>query len=184
MGEIDRPEGKVWTYEDYLRLEDDKRYELINGRLEEMPAPTTEHQRILGRLYKTLDEFVERAKLGDVLISPIEVVLSKSTVIQPDILFVSKERLGVVKDRIFGPPDLVVEIVSPSSYVKDRYEKFRIYEEYGVKEYWVVLPREKVIEVWCLRDGKYVLHTVAVEKGEVESCILKGLKVKVEEVIR
>ena len=184
MGEIDRPEGKVWTYEDYLRLEDDKRYELINGRLEEMPAPTTEHQRILGRLYKTLDEFVERARLGDVLISPIEVVLSKSTVIQPDILFVSKERLGVVKDRIFGPPDLVVEIVSPSSYVKDRYEKFRIYEKYGVKEYWIVLPREKVIEVWCLRDGKYVLHTVAVEKGEVESCILKGLKVKVEEVIR
>ncbi len=184
MGEIDRPEGKVWIYEDYLRLEDDKRYEVINGRLEEMPSPTTEHQRILGKLYKIIYDFVEKAKLGEVLISPVDVVLSESTVIQPDILFVSKERLGIVKDRIFGPPDLAVEIVSPGSYVKDRYEKFKLYEKYGVREYWIVLPRGKVIEVWCLKDGKYVLHTVAAGNGEVESCILKGLKVKVEGVIR
>ncbi len=181
---LERAKVKVWTYEDYLKLTDDKRYEVINGRLEEMPSPTTEHQRILGKFYKIMDDFVEKAKLGEVLISPVDVVLSESTVIQPDILFVSKERLGIVKDRIFGPPDLAVEIVSPGSYVKDRYEKFRLYEKYGVREYWIVLPREKVIEVWCLKGGKYVLHSLAVEEGEVESCVLNGLKVKVEEVLK
>ena len=180
----EKPKEKVWTYEDYLRLEDDKRYEVINGRLREMPTPTTEHQRILGKIYKTVDGFVERVKSGEVLISPVDVVLSTATVVQPDLLFVSKERLGMIKDRIFGPPDLVVEIVSPTSYVRDRYEKFRLYEKYGIREYWIVLPGEKVIEVWCLKDGKYVLHSVAADRGEVESCVLKGLKVKVEEVIK
>ena len=181
---LDRPGEEVLTYEDYLRLEDDKRYELINGRLEEMPAPTTEHQIISKRLFLLIEKFVSEGNLGLALYAPVDVVLSKTTVVQPDILFVSGGRKNIVKERIYGPPDLVVEIVSSTSYVKDRYEKFKLYEKYGVKEYWIVLPREKVIEVWCLRDGKYVLHSFAVEKGEVESCVLKGFKLKVEEVIK
>ncbi len=178
----ERPKRKVWTYEDYLRLTDDKRYEIINGRLIEMPAPTVLHQRVLGDLY-----YIFRVRLkgkGDVLISPVDVILSDTAVVQPDLIFISRERLGIVRERIFGPPDLVVEIVSPSSYGRDRYEKFVLYERYGVKEYWIVLPREKVIEIWCLKDGRYVLHSVAAGSGEVESCVLKGFKVKVEEVLR
>ncbi len=181
---IERTKERIWTYEDYLRLEDEKRYEVINGRLEEMPAPTTEHQIISKRLFLLIEKFVSEGNLGLALYAPVDVVLSKTTVVQPDILFVSGGRKNIVKERIYGPPDLVVEIVSSTSYVKDRYEKFKLYEEYGIKEYWIVLPREKVIEVWCLKDGKYVLHSVAADKGEVESCILKGLKVKVEEVIK
>ncbi len=181
---VDRPKDKVWTYEDYLRLEDDKRYEVINGRLYEMPAPTTEHQRILGKIYKAIDKFVESAGVGEVLISPVDVILSDTLIVQPDIVFVSEKRKGIVKERIFGPPDLAVEIVSPSSYYRDRYEKFVLYEKHGIKEYWIVLPGEKVIEVWCLKDGKYVLHSIAAGKGEVESCVLKGLKVEVEEVLK
>ena len=179
---LERAKGKVWTYEDYLRLTDDKRYEVINGRLVELPAPTVLHQRILGDLY-----YILRVRLtgkGEVLISPVDVILSDTVVVQPDLIFVSKERLTIVKDRVFGPPDLVVEILSPGSYHRDRYEKFKLYEEFGVKEYWIVLPREKVIEVWCLKDGKYVLHSVAAEEGKVQSCVLKGLKLKVEEVLK
>ncbi len=181
---IERTKERIWTYEDYLRLEDEKRYEVINGRLEEMPAPTTEHQIISKRLFLLIEKFVSEGNLGLALYAPVDVVLSKTTVVQPDILFVSGGRKNIVKERIYGPPDLVVEIVSSTSYVKDRYEKFKLYEKHGVKEYWIVLPGEKVIEVWCLKDGKYVLHSVAVEKGEVESCVLKGLKVEVESVLK
>ncbi len=182
---LERPENNVLTYEDYLRLEDEKRYELINGRLHEMPAPGFEHQEVLNTLNVLLYLFVRDKGMGKVLPAPFDVVLSDTVVVQPDILFISNENLKNIKNgRLFGSPDLVVEIVSPSSYKRDRYEKFVLYEKCGVKEYWIVLPGEKVIEVWCLKDGKYVLHSVAVEKGEVESCVLKGLKVKVEEVIK
>ena len=173
------------TYEDYLRLDDDKRYELINGRLEEMPAPSFEHQSILGRLYVKIWEEVTKGSRGEVVPAPFDVILSDTVVVQPDIVFISNENLKNVKDgRLFGSPDMVVEIVSPSSYVRDRYDKFALYEKHGVKEYWIVYPELKAIEVWCLRDGKYALHNIAVEKGEVESCVLKGLKVKVEEVLK
>ncbi len=183
---VDRPKRKVWTYEDYLRLTDDKRYELINGRLEEMPAPSFEHQKFLKRLINLLVNFAEMERgLGEILPVPFDVILSDTVVVQPDIVFISNENLKNIKQgRLFGPPDLAVEIVSPSSYYRDRYEKFNLYEKHGIKEYWIVLPGEKVIEVWCLKDGKYVLHSVAAEKGEVKSCVLKGFKIKVEEVLK
>ncbi len=181
---VERPKRKVWTYKDYLRLEDDKRYEVINGRLEEMPAPTVLHQRVLNSLNVLMYLFSKENGLGEVLTSPVDVILSETVVVQPDIVFVSEKRKDIVKERIFGSPDLAVEIVSPSSYYRDRYEKFKLYEEFGIKEYWIVLPGEKVIEVWCLKDGKYVLHSIAADKGEVKSCVLKGLKVKVEEVLK
>ncbi|MEO0204919.1 MAG: Uma2 family endonuclease [candidate division WOR-3 bacterium] len=176
---------RIWTYEDYLKLEDDKRYEVINGRLVEMPALNFEHQRILIILATKMRNFVEDKGLGEIIPSPFDVIISKKLVVQPDIVFISNENLKNIKEgRLFGIPDLVAEIVSPGSYKRDRYEKFSIYEEYNVREYWIVLPGEKAIEVWCLKEGKYVLHSIAVEKGEVESCLLKGLKVKVEEVFK
>ncbi len=180
-----RPKDKVWTYEDYLRLTDDKRYEVINGRLEEMPAPGFEHQKVSGLIEFLLRGFVYKNELGEIVDAPFDVVLSETVVVQPDIVFISKDNLKNIKNgRLFGPPDLAIEIVSPGSYHRDRYEKFRLYKKYGVREYWIVLPREKVIEVWCLKDGKYVLHSIAVEKGEVESCVLKGFKLKLEEVLK
>ena len=180
---VDRPKERVLTYEDYLRLEDEKRYELINGRLEEMPAPGFEHQDVLTLLLIKMRGYTDKKDLGKVLPAPFDVILSDTVVVQPDIVFISKKNLkNVERGRLFGTPDLVVEIVSPSSYYRDRYEKFALYEKHGVKEYWIVLPGERVIEVWCLKDGKYTLHSIAAEKGEVNSCVLKGLKVKVEEI--
>ena len=181
----EKPKEKVWTYEDYLRLTDDKRYEVINGRLYEMPVPGFEHQDISMRISVKIFIFLQKSDIGKVLSAPFDVILSETVVVQPDIVFISKDNLRNIKrGRLFGSPDLVVEIVSPTSYVRDRYEKFALYEKHGVKEYWIVLPGEKVIEVWCLKKGKYVLHSVAAEKGEVESCVLKGFKLKVEEVLK
>ena len=180
----DGPKEKVLTYEDYLRLDGGKRYELINEMLVETPVPTVLHQRVLNALNVPMYLFSKEKGLGEVLTSPVDVVLSDTDVLQPDLLVVLKERSDIVKERIYGPPDLVVEVVSPTSYVKDRYDKFILYEKHGIREYWIVYPEQKVIEVWCLRDGKYVLHSFAVEKGEVESCVLKGFKVKVEEIMK
>jgi len=174
---------KVWTYEDYLKLSDDKRYEVINGRLYEMPAPLFEHQDICMALAVLMYNFVKLKKLGKVLSAPFDVILSEDTVVQPDIVFISTENLKNIKEgRLSGSPDLVIEIVSPTSYYRDRYEKFKIYEEAGIKEYWLVYPGERAIEVWALKEGKYELYSIASGEGKVKSKVLDGLEVDLKEV--
>ena len=182
---VERPKRKVWTYEDYLRLTDDKRYEVINGRLYEMPAPTPLHQRILKRLLNILTGFAElKENRGEILPSPIDVVLGDRYVLQPDIVFISKERLGIIGEKaIMGPPDLVVEIISPATIRRDTVVKKGIYEKFGVKEYWIVYPEEKAVEVWVLNDkGEYELFSVAEGEGKVKSKVLDGLEVELREV--
>ncbi|MEO0196034.1 MAG: Uma2 family endonuclease [candidate division WOR-3 bacterium] len=175
---------KVWTYEDYLKLEDDKRYEVINGRLVEMPAPGFEHQDILTELILKFKVFTKENTLGKVIPSPFDVILSESVVVQPDIVYISKENLKNIKEgRLFWAPDLVVEIVSPSTTRRDTVVKKGIYENFGVKEYWIVYPDEKAIEVWVLGEkGKegYELYSFAEKK--VKSKILGGLEVDLKEV--
>ncbi|NPB03214.1 MAG: Uma2 family endonuclease, partial [Thermotogae bacterium] len=104
-------------------------------------------------------------------------------VVQPDIVFIAKENLKNVKGgRLFGAPDLVVEIVSPQTVRRDTFVKKRLYAEAGVKEYWIVYPEERAIEVWVLKDGEYELHSVAEGEGKVKSEVLKGLEVEVKDV--
>ncbi len=175
---------KVWTYEDYLKLEDDKRYEVINGRLEEMPAPNFEHQDILTELLLRFRIFTKENALGKVIPSPFDVILSEDIVVQPDVVYISRENLKSIKEgRLFGTPDLVVEIVSSGSFKRDRYEKFKIYEEFGIKEYWIVYPGERVIEVWALGEsGEYELYSFAEGEGKVKSKVLEGLEINLKEV--
>jgi len=144
-----------------------------------MPALLFEHQDILKRLLNILFEFAEkRYKKGKVIPSPFDVILSEDIVVQPDIVFISTENLKNIREgRLFGSPDLVVEIVSSTSYYRDRYEKFRIYEEAGIKEYWLVYPGEKAIEVWVLKEGKYELYNIA-----SNSKVLEGFEVDLKEV--
>ncbi|MEO0169134.1 MAG: Uma2 family endonuclease, partial [candidate division WOR-3 bacterium] len=178
---------RIWTYEDYLKLEDDKRYEVINGRLVEMPAPNFEHQKILKRLLILLVKFVESGEsLGEVIPAPFDVILSKTVVVQPDIVYISKGSLKNIKEgRMFGLPDLVIEIISPSTTRRDTVVKKGIYQEFGVKECWIVYPYEKAIEVWVLDDkGNYELYSFAEGKGKVKSKVLEGLEIDLEEVFK
>ena len=183
---VERPKRKVWTYEDYLRLTDGKRYEIINGRLEEMPAPTPWHQDISRNLEFLMWNFVREKKLGKVYDAPIDVVLEDRYVLQPDIIFISKERLGIIGEKaIMGPPDLVVEIISSATVRRDTIVKKGIYERFGVKEYWIVYPEEKAVEVWSLNDkGKYELFNVAEGEGKVISKVLEGLEIDLKEVFK
>ncbi len=180
----ERPKRKVWTYEDYLRLEDNKRYEVINGRLYEMPAPTPLHQDVMMEIALIMRVFARKEGRGKVLPSPIDVVLGDRYVLQPDIVFISKDRLGIIGEKaIMGPPDLVVEIISPATVRRDTVVKKEIYEKVGVKEYWIVYPEERAVEVWVLNDkGKYELFSVAEGEGKVKSKVLEGLEIDLKEV--
>ena len=172
-----------YTYRDYLLIDDDKRYEVIRGGLIMVPAPFTIHQRVLRNIEDVLWNFVREKNLGEVLVAPTDVVLSEDIVVQPDILFISKERLDIIKEAaIMGSPDLIVEIISPSSASYDTVEKRDIYEEYGVKEYWLVFPQEKAIEVLTLEDGVYRELCKGRKTGVVRSKIIVGLEVDLKEV--
>ena len=172
-----------YTYKDYLLIDDDKRYEILRGGLIMVPAPFTIHQRLLRNIEDILWNFVKEKKLGEVLVAPTDVVLSEDIVVQPDMFFISKERLDIIKEAaIMGSPDLIVEIISPSSASYDTVEKRDIYEEYGVKEYWLVFPQEKAIEVLALEDGVYRELCKGRKTGVVRSKIIVGLEVDLKEV--
>ncbi len=172
-----------YTYKDYLLIDDDKRYEVIRGGLIMVPAPFTIHQRILENLGFIISRCVREKDSGKVFYAPTDAVLSEDTVVQPDILFISKERLDIIKEAaIMGSPDLIVEIISPSSASYDTVEKRDIYEEYGVKEYWLVFPQEKAIEVLTLESNIYREFCKGRKTGVVMSKIIVGLEVDLKEV--
>lgn len=154
------PVKPVLTYDDYRQLPDDgRRYELMEGALIVAPAPEPYHQRVSGNLFAILHHHARRHKLGEVYSAPIDVVLDYINVVQPDLLFLSTERLRLVTARnIAGAPDLVVEILSPSTAERDRKEKARLYESHGVRHYWIVDPSERTLEAYRLEGGRYVLE--------------------------
>ncbi len=147
------------TWQDVQQMPDDgNRYEAIEGDLYVTPAPTTRHQRVSKRLLYALDRILERPGLGEVFIAPYGVEFpATGEGVQPDIVFVSGERRDIVAAAgIVGAPDLVVEVLSPSTASRDRTIKLRLYERHGVREYWIVDSDENAIDVW--RFGKEPLH--------------------------
>ena len=144
------------TYDDYLMTPDDERWELLRGELIMVPGPNTAHQRITLNLVRFLSAFVEENALGEVFISPYDVVLSRNNVLQPDLLFVSKDQQSIITEaNIQGAPALVVEVISPSTASKDRELKRGIYAEHGVGEYWLVDPDARTISVMSLQDKDF-----------------------------
>lgn len=145
------------TYADYCLTPDDERYELLDGELVMSPSPNRAHQRIDAKLGWRLAQFVEERDLGEVFSAPFDVVLSDTNVVQPDLLFVSKEQAYIVtEDNIRGAPDLVVEIISPSTIERDRSLKRALYARYGVREDWLVDPDTRTVTVLLLDEGAFV----------------------------
>ncbi len=172
-----------YTYADYIAIDDDKRYEVLEGDIMMVPAPSTLHQRLSWEIGFVIGRFVKENNLGYIFDAPTDVVFAEDVVTQPDILFIGKERASIIeKNAIMGAPDLVVEILSPSSTFNDVVKKRGLYQRYGVKEYWVVFPEEKAIEVATLEDGVYRDFSSAKDEGSVKSKVLKGLKVELKDV--
>ena len=173
------------TVQDYLNIpeEDENRYELINGELYMAPAPSWEHQKSTIKLSTLLDNFVSDAGLGEVVASPIDVYLSDGDVFQPDIVFISNERLGIIhSDGIHGAPDLVIEVLSPGTERIDRTLKSERYEMFDVSEYWQANPIAKTILVLRARDGAFERVGLFTEGMTLETPLLPGLRVDVSEV--
>ncbi len=157
--------------------------EIINGEEYTAPSPFSNHQIILARLYNLFYQFISKSKIGEIFLSPLDVILEEGfNRLQPDLIFIKKENLHIVKDWIRGVPDLVVEIVSQNSLTLDSVIKKEVYERYGVKEFWLVFPEEKVIQVYINDKGRYRLFNFAEQKGTVKSQLLDGFEINVEEV--
>lgn len=140
-----------WTYAEFARLpsEGGTRHEIIGGELFVTPAPGTRHQRVVTRLTTLLSGFVQEHGLGEVLTGPIDVLFAEGDYLEPDLLFVAAGREALLTDRgVEGPPDLVVEVVSPSTETRDRGIKLERYRHFGVGEYWIVDPDSWTVEVW------------------------------------
>ncbi|MEW6302521.1 MAG: Uma2 family endonuclease [Verrucomicrobiota bacterium] len=175
---------KRWTYDDYCRLDDGERHEVIDGRLLMAPAPDTWHQNWVGELFTIIRRHVKKHHLGQTFVAPVDVVLDATNVVQPDLVFVAAANGRLVERRgIMGAPDLHVEIISPASVQTDRYEKKALYAKFGVKEYWIGDPANQSIEVLVLKNGAHELFCAASGKGRVRSQLLAGLEFDLAEIV-
>lgn len=176
-----------WTYEDYLRLPDDgKRYEIIDGALYVSSAPSYDHQFTVSELLMQMGSFVKQRKLGVVLTAPFEIHLPKiANPVQPDVFFIAKERQLRSGDKCFrGAPDLVIEVISPNSVRTDRHIKFSAYERAGVREYWLIEPRSRFVEVYVRSPDtqEYALQGQFGPGEKISSLVLPELELEVDSI--
>jgi len=171
------------TYEDYLNTPDDKRYELIDGELLLIPSPISYHQWISKNIAYEIEKFARETGAGMLFDAPCDVFLDNENVLQPDLLFISKERACVIGRRnIQGAPDLVVEILSESTAYNDLMKKKRLYAKFGVREYWIVDPDGKTVEIRSLKNRAFVLDKTFCEKDDLVSPLFPCLRIKLSTV--
>jgi Uma2 family endonuclease len=158
---LEKPEeNRHFTYADYLEWEGPERYQLINGEAFMMASPTVEHQAISGELFRQFANYLH-GKPCRVFAAPLDMRpfpredSSDDTVVQPDILVVC-DSAKLSKGSVDGPPDFITEIVSPSNTLKELFLKFQIYLNAGVREYWVIEPGQKTVQVHVLENGHYI----------------------------
>jgi Uma2 family endonuclease len=153
------PDALKLTYDDYLCLPDDgKRHEIIDGEHVMTPAPSTRHQRISGNLFLLLAAHIQQTRSGELFAAPTDVRLSDVDVVQPDLSFITYERRSIITPQcIDGAPDLVIEILSEATRRRDEVVKRKLYERFGVTEYWVVDPELETVKCHRLDDQRYLL---------------------------
>ena len=172
-----------FTYQDYINTPDDKRYELIDEELILAPAPRRDHQRVQANLGSPIHHFVRSNALGVVYFAPRDVVFSDTYIVQPDLMFISNERMHIdTEAEVWGGPDLVVEILSPSTAARDRTVKRALYARHGVNEYWLVDTDARTIAVLLLGDQGFEPVATYGEGDTLVSPTLPGFSILVDEV--
>jgi Uma2 family endonuclease len=157
--------------------------EYIDGEIIMAPTPTPPHQRIVGNIFLALADFVRQHGGGEVFVSPLDVILPSGDVVQPDVFFMkSEEAKRAVKDRVRGVPTLAVEVLSPGSIKHDKLTKRDLYEQNGVREYWIVDPKARTIAQLVLRKKHYVLTELG-EADAIRSAVLAGFELNVCELL-
>jgi Uma2 family endonuclease len=179
-------EEEKYTVEDFRKMEsldENHYYELIEGEIVKKNAPTPQHQAVLGNINDIFRTYVKSRKLGTVLFAPIDVFLDENNQLQPDLVFIPSERKHIITTNgIEGVPDLVVEIISPSTGRYDKGQKKKVYRNHKVTEYWIIDPKSQVVEIYVYRDGDYDLDSFAVESGNLISNIFPELNLKAEDI--
>jgi len=164
------------TYEEFRQLPDDgKHYELIHGEVHLSPSRSTKHQLILGNTSVSLGTYVRSARLGVLFCAPLDVCLNPDTALQPDLVFISAERVGIVQENfVAGAPDLAVEVLSQSTAAHDRVTKLPIYAEAGVPEVWLIDSQAKTVEVLKLQGKKYFVDATLAGEQVLTSNLFPG----------
>ncbi|HEV8231391.1 MAG TPA: Uma2 family endonuclease [Thermoanaerobaculia bacterium] len=174
------------SYDEFQTLPRDgsKRFELIEGEVFMTPSPNTKHQIAASNLHFAIRKFIEEKDLGRVFFAPYDVVFSKWTALEPDLLFIRRKRLSIITDaNVQGVPDLVIEILSPGNKAYDRETKHRVYEQAGVPEIWYVDPEERSVEILNLaRDRGYERTAKLSGNDAIVSNVLPGFSLTLDEV--
>lgn len=181
--------GVKLTYEDYLLLPDDGlRHELLDGEHYVTPSPSVKHQQILLNLTLILGNWLAANPVGRILFAPFDVVLSLFDVVVPDLIYFSRERAARLLDlgKLAGAPELAVEIASPGTRQRDETTKRRLYERFGVTEYWVVDPELDVVRVYRRGAGGFTrpIEISAEEEDVLTTPLLTGLRVPLRDLFR
>jgi len=164
-----------YTHADLLAMPDDgRRREIIDGDLFVTPSPLEKHQLILLNLTMALGKYLEAHPVGQFRFAPLDVIFSEHDVLEPDLLFVLNEHDEYLQDWVRGAPDLVVEILSPTTEARDRGVKMKAYARYGVGEYWIVDPAAKAIEAYRLGAEGYELAEKCREDDILRTPLLPG----------
>ena len=182
VAELYPPRGE-WTEEHYFALPDTNRYiELSEGELVMPPHPTRRHQVTVQELYIRLHIFVQERNLGEVYIAPLPVRLWPGKIREPDLLFMAREHRERISEQVFGPPDLVIEVISPSTRRTDRIEKAAEYIRAGIPEYWIIDPDARTVEIFILRAEVYELLGRWGMGETAHSALLEGFQVAVSDL--
>ncbi len=172
-----------YTYSDYLLLPEDKRHEILDGEIYAVPAPSIKHQRVSRDLFDALLHHVRGHDLGEVLTAPVDVVLSAENVVQPDIVFVCRERAGLFGEaNIKGAPDLAIEILSQTTRSRDTEVKRKSYARFGVQEYWIVDPDAETVEILAWTESGYRVVGTFAKTDTLTSPLLHELRLPLSEV--
>lgn len=177
---------RPFTYADLQDMPDDgMRREIINGELVVSPAPTPGHQRVLRSIFRLIDSYALANDAGEVFFAPVDVLFSRFNVVEPDLVFLSNTKPRIPSDQqaIDVPPDLVVEVISPSTRGTDRVRKLALYAGAGVREYWIADPRDRALTILSLTGDDYVEISLDSD-GLLSSRVLDGLKFDPNELFR
>ncbi len=163
---------------------DDFQYEIINGEMIRKSAPSPVHQEVLKNLLYIIETHNRLEKKGRLFCAPIDVFLDDYNKLQPDLFFISEKKKSIItNDGIMGVPDLVIEIISPTSVIRDRIEKKNVYERFAIPEFWLVDPQYQAIEIYTLKNNRYELFSAATAmEGGLNQSLFEGLSISFNDV--
>ncbi|HEV2380490.1 MAG TPA: Uma2 family endonuclease [Terriglobia bacterium] len=184
MAVIGKEAATKITYGEFRQFPDDgKLYELIHGEVRVAPAPNTKHQTAHSNLFVSLGPHVKANRLGVVFSAPFDVRLDIDSAVQPDLIFISNARAEIIlEDYIDGAPDLVVEILSPSTAAYDRAAKLALYAEAGVPWVWLVDPQAKTVEILKIEGRKYIVHSILAAHQVLISSLFPGWQLPLDDL--